>query len=118
MATRRVVYRSLPIYCQELGAEDLQAASFDELMQQYKRLANAEHLVPTSSIIDLLYDNEDGNAQALLNQCINQLNLGDVTDRQLQESQELLIYALIQVEEAISGLRDYQDNLELDESVK
>ena len=108
----------LTVYCQELNDDNLHNVSFENLMQQYKRLANAENLISASSaVISQLYDSEDGNAQALLNQCISQLNQFGDQDESLRELQELLNSALIQIEEATSGLRDYRDSLELDDAL-
>ena len=108
----------LKIYTQELQSLDLQSIGFEELKLQHRRLANAENLISvSSSVVNQLYDDESGNVQAQLNQSISQLDQVAEQDKQLQEWQELLNSALIQVEEAVSGLRDYRENLELDDEL-
>ncbi len=108
----------LKIYTQELQSLDLQSIGFEELKQQHRRLANAENLISvTSSIVNQLYDDESGNVQARLTQSIAQLGQFGEQDKQLEEWQELLNSALIQVDEAVSGLRDYRENLELDDEL-
>ena len=74
---------------------DLQSVAFEDLLQQYKRLANAESLIATTSVlINQLYEDEAGNVQTLLNQCITQLAQHSDQDKQLSDSQELLNSAL------------------------
>lgn len=108
----------LKIYTQELHALDLSSIGFEQLKQQHRRLANAENLISvTTSVVDQLYDDESGNVQSRLTHSISQLSQVGEQDQQLQEWQELLNSALIQVEEAAAGLRDYRENLELDDEL-
>ncbi len=100
---------------QELEILNLQAGEAAELEHEHKRLSNANRLLQTAQkTLDILENNETSSVQNALNTCSN--NMGETVklDEQLKPVRELLGNAIIQVQETVSELRHYADNLELD----
>lgn len=85
-----------------------------ELEAEHDRLAHAEHLLNESAgVLELLSENEPSLSQSLQH-AIRVLGELSRIDHGLAEAQELLTTADIQISEAISALRHYQDGVELD----
>jgi DNA repair protein RecN (Recombination protein N) len=99
----------------ELDALAITTGEFAQLEQDHKRLANASHLLQTvQQAVQLLADNEETAIENLLGQCVNDIHALSQTDSKLLPMQELLNNAHIQIQEAISELRHYADELDLD----
>lgn len=100
---------------QELEVLNLQAGESAELEHEHKRLSNANHLLQTAQrTLDTLENNETSSVQNALNTCSNNISETVKLDEQLVPIRELLGNAIIQVQETVSELRHYADNLELD----
>ncbi len=99
----------------ELESLNLQPGEAGELEAEHKRLANASHLLQTAQrVLGMLDENDETSVHQALN-----LSHGDISDlarvdAQLNPITELLNNAIIQVQETISELRHYAENLELD----
>ena len=107
----------LDLYCEELGQLDLGEGEYESLQQEYRRLSNAGRLIEQAgAILGRLYEDEEGNAQAVLGQCEQQLAELLDSDASLSSSHELVAGALIQVQEAGAELRAYLDRIELDDA--
>ena len=105
----------LELYCSELQQLDLADGEFDQLQQEYRRLANAGNLLEkTGEVLEILYDNEEQNLQSALSLCEQRLRELLASDKTLASSHEMVNAALIQVQEATAELRDYRDSIELD----
>ncbi len=103
----------LNLYCQELTSLDLVEGEIDNLQTEYTRLSHAGNLLEnTSSVLGLLYDNDDNTVQGLLSYCEQTLDDQLVHDKALSTSHELIANALIQIQEASNELRDYQDSID------
>ena len=97
----------------ELGALELQPDEPEELNQQQRRLSSALRLQQQCGLIlQLLYEDE-GSAQARLSQASGELDEMLEIDPALSDSRELLENAAIQVQEVVSSLRQYADNIEI-----
>ena len=100
---------------QELDALALADDEYAELNEQHARLANAERLASTVNLaIETLYDNDEINALSLLSRQLESVTEIAVIDNTLQPVVDLLSEAQVQIEEAISSLRTYADDIDLD----
>lgn len=100
---------------QELESLNLQAGEASELEAEHKRLANASHLLQTAQqVLGILEENDESAVHQALTQCHGDISDVARVDEQLQPITELLNNAIIQVQETVSELRHYADNLELD----
>ena len=100
---------------QELESLNLQAGEAGELETEHKRLANASQLLQTAQqVLAILEENDDNAVHQALTQCHGDISDIARVDAQLQPITDLLNNAIIQVQETISELRHYADNLELD----
>ena len=105
----------LGLYCEELNQLDFVEGEFVSLQDEYRRLANAGHLIDsTATILGQLYENEEQNIQSMLSLCEQSLGELRATDQALSGSHELISAALIQIQEAGADLRNYRDGIELD----
>jgi DNA repair protein RecN (Recombination protein N) len=105
----------LGLYCEELNQLDFAEGEFVSLQDEYRRLANAGHLIDsTATILEQLYENEEQNIQSMLSLCEQSLGELRTTDQALSGSHELISAALIQIQEAGADLRNYRDGIELD----
>ena len=105
----------LTLYCHELNELNFAEGELDQLQEEYRRLSNAGQLLEsTGEILDILYDNDESTVQALLSHCQQTLTEQMQIDPKLANSHELLNNALIQIQEASTELRDYQDSIDLD----
>ncbi len=100
---------------QELTSLNLQAGESAELEIELKRLSNANQLLQTAqSIVTALDENDDVSVTEVLNSSLSRLQDLVRIDDSLSGTVELLNNASIQVQESLSELRHYADNLELD----
>ncbi len=100
---------------EELDEFALKEGEFEELEENYNRLANAEQLIELSQqSLDLLSENMEVNIDSMLYQAIRCIDeLCDV-DPQYQSAQEMLNEALIQVQEASADIQSIANNIEQD----
>jgi len=100
---------------QELQSLNLQAGETTELETELKRLSNANQLLQTAqSIVTALDENDDASVTEVLNASFSRLQDLVRIDAGLSATVELLNNASIQIQESVSELRHYADNLELD----
>ena len=105
----------LQLYTQELQQLDLQPGEIAALQEEASRLSHAGQLLEsTASLVARLYESDDFNIQDQLSHCTQELDQLVPIDHSLGTSAELLKSALIQVKEAASELRAYQDRIDLD----
>lgn len=98
----------------ELAALELTDEHIAELDTEQRRLASADQLLQTvQRVLARLYD-DDNSAQTALGLAVSDLEKLAEVDSALQNTQEILASALIQLEEGCDDLRRYLDNLELD----
>ncbi len=99
----------------ELNEFHPQPGEFEQIDEEYKRLANSGQLLSTSQqALDLLADGEDINLQSQLyaaKQLVSEL-IG--MDSKLSGVLDMLEEATIQLSEASEELRHYSDRLDLD----
>ena len=100
---------------EELDALALEEDEYHNLNNQHKRMANAEKLRSTvEQAIYLLSENENTNIQSSVSQIINSLvDISDI-DENLSPVSEMLNEALVHIDESVSILRSYGDNIEFD----
>ncbi len=99
----------------ELDALNLVEGEAGELDGEHRRLANARQILESSDrILSRLEENEQASVNALLSQSLSDLQSLATMDSSLESTAELLDSASIQINEAISELRHYRDNLALD----
>ncbi|MES9856479.1 MAG: DNA repair protein RecN [Sedimenticola sp.] len=94
----------------ELG---LEAGELEGLLDEHKRLSNADELVESCNLMLNTLSDGDKTALTQLNRALSELNALNDRSSRLDESREMLESAAIQVEEATSNLREYGDSLEL-----
>jgi len=105
----------LTLYCHELRGLNLTEGELGRLQEEYKRLSHAGQLLEsTGKVLEILYDNDESTIQALLSQCQQTLADQMQIDPRLAGSHELLNNALIQIQEASTELREYQDSIDVD----
>lgn len=98
----------------ELSNLQLGENELDNLLQEHGLLSNSGRIIEQcSKALGNLDDNEDA-ALSLINRAHQDLVEFADLDKGLKESCELLDNAAIQISEALSALRHYADNLELD----
>ncbi|MGK9174680.1 DNA repair protein RecN [Yokenella regensburgei] len=99
----------------ELNEFNPQAGEFEQIDEEYKRLANSGQLLSTSQhALNLLADGEEANLQSQLytaRQLVSELT---VMDAGLSDVLTMLEEAAIQLSEASDELRHYCDRLDLD----
>ena len=104
----------LNLYCQELTNLNLVDGEIENLQNEYTRLSHAGLLLEnTSSLLRILYDNDENTVQSLLSFCEQTLSNQLIHDSSLSTSHELISNALIQIQEASKELRSYQDSIDL-----
>jgi len=99
---------------EELDALDFSTTDIETLNQDHQRLANADKLISCcqNSLADL--DENTPSVMSLLNSSQYDLLQLQNNDPQLIPIIQLINEAGIQLQEAVSELRHYQDNLEID----
>ncbi|MBT8119877.1 MAG: DNA repair protein RecN [Gammaproteobacteria bacterium] len=100
---------------EELDALALEEDEYQVLNAQHKRMANAEKLQSTvEQAINLLSEDENTNIQSSVSRIINSLaDVADI-DEKLSTVSEMLAEALVHIDESVSLLQNYGDNIELD----
>lgn len=102
---------------QELDALALEENEYQLLDGQHKRLANAERLQSTAEqAIYRLSEDENTNVQSTISSIVGSLADISDADENLVPVAEMLSEALIQIDESVSLLQNYADNIELDPS--
>lgn len=92
---------------EELNKLNLSANELEDLHQEYKQLANAEHIIKTcDNILTILDSHNFFEAQ-------NQLNKIQELDPQIENTNKLLENALIQIDEAKREIQRYFDKTEI-----
>lgn len=92
-----------------------QADEFGLLEQEHQRLSHASSLIETSQqALQLLYEQEDANAFAMLRQVSHLLADAVSHDQELAVLGQMVDEALVQIEEASRELRRYGDRVEID----
>ena len=99
----------------ELDALALGENEYQTLNNQHKRMANAEKLHgAVQQAIYSLSEDENINVQSAISHIINSLTGISHIDESLSPVSELLQDALIQIDESVSMLQDYNDSIDLD----
>ena len=98
---------------EELNALDLQTGEIAALEQEQKLLANGEQILQATQHTIALCNDGELNVSSILNQAIRSLTGVTEDNPALQEAEQLLNSALIQVEEASAELQQHCDNFEL-----
>lgn len=105
----------LSFQTQELESLSPVKGEYTQLDEEHNRLSNAGQLLQTASQgLDQLYDADQQSVYSVLSSLINDMEQLKALDNRFEEPLSLLTDAQIQVEEASSLLRHYQDSLELD----
>ena len=105
----------LSFQTQELEALALAENEYQELNEKHSRMANAEKI--SSAIyhaINDLYSSDDSNILSQLSHHLSALTEIAEIDNKIQPAIDMLQEASIQLEESVSHLRDYIDDVELD----
>lgn len=99
----------------ELGRLDLKPDEIAGLEDEHRRLANgAEILEGVQAIAYQLYDADEGAVSSVVGHAMQKLEELAEHDARLGEIAGLLSEAVIQIDEAASGLHNYADSLDLD----
>ncbi len=99
----------------ELNEFNPQAGEFEQIDEEYKRLANSGQLLSTSQhALNLLADGEDANLQSQLYTARQMVTELAGMDTSLSDVLTMLEEAAIQISEASDELRHYCDRLDLD----
>ena len=99
----------------ELNEFNPQPGEFEQIDEEYKRLANSGHLISTSQqALNLLADGEETNLQSQLYSVRQQVTELVSLDSKLSGVLEMLEEAAIQISEAGEELRHYCERLDLD----
>ena len=100
---------------QELEALAYTANEYTDLNEKHARLANAERIIGTlHQVIENLYANDDGNVISQLAHHASALSDIAALDRGIEPAIDMIQEANIQLEECVSHLRSYLDDVELD----
>ncbi len=99
----------------ELDALNLGEGEADNLDAEHLRLANARQILDSADrILNWLEESDQASVNALLTRSLSDLQSLVTMDSSLESAAGLLDSASIQINEAITELRHYRDNLELD----
>ncbi len=99
---------------QELDALALENNEYEKLNEQHSRLAHAEKLTTTvQQSLEELYGNDDSNIQSNVARVIASLQDIAEVDGRLNPVVDMLQDALVQIDESVSQLRAYGDDIEL-----
>lgn len=102
---------------QELDTLALEDNEYETLNKQHSRLANAEKISTTvQQAIHRLSEDDNTNIQSAVSFIINSLTDINQLDASLEPVSEMLTEALVQIDESVSLLQNYNDNVELDTS--
>lgn len=98
----------------ELVALSLMEGEYSNLENDFKMASNAKELLSECQLSLESLDGEEASVSQLLNQTLHNLERAANWDDNLSSILELINTATIQVDEAVSGLRHYLNNLDLD----
>lgn len=99
----------------ELDQFNLQVDEYQQLEQQHKRLANSSELLTTcQQLSQMLYQDDNANVMAMLQQAARKLSGLIEYEPELQSTFDMLQEAMIQVEESGQQLSHTADQLEVD----
>lgn len=99
----------------ELEELALQEGELENLHAEHKRLSNAEQLIETCQRnLDLLYNNDEQAVYNNISQALHDAHELAKFDASLNGICDCLNNALIQIQEAVDQVSDYQQRLELD----
>jgi len=102
---------------QELITLAVEENEYSSLNNQHRRMANAEKLQSTvEQAIQLLSADENSNVQSVLSHIIASLSDINDIDENLSPVSEMLTEALVHIDESVSLLQNYGDNIDLDAS--
>ena len=105
----------LDFQMQELDGLALAPGEFKDLQTERQKLQNSGRLAEgTSSAMQVLFENEAGNANSLVAEAIRSLESLVDYDSNLEPVVEILNSANIQVTEAVESLRRYADSIDMD----
>ena len=105
----------LKLYCREFEELALGDGEVAELQQEYSRLSHAGQIIDISaSVITQMYESDEASIQQQLAACSSQLEQLKAIDPQVEGIADLVSSALIQVQEASSELRNYQQHIDID----
>ncbi len=100
---------------QELDALALEENEYQSLDSQHKRMANAEKINNTvQQAIHLLSEDDDSNIQSAMSHIIASVTDINEIDASLSPAVEMLTDALVQIDESVSLLQSYRDEIDLD----
>ena len=115
MQEREARRELLQYQLKELNEFAPQAGEFEQIDEEYKRLANSGQLLSTSQqALHLLADGDDSNLQSLLYTARQRMGELVTMDDKLSGVLNMLEEAAIQISEASDELRHYCDRLDLD----
>lgn len=102
---------------QELDALALEENEYQSLNSQHKLMANAEKLQTTvERAIFVLSEDENTNIQSAVSHILGSLADINDLDTNLSPVSEMLTEALVQIDESVSLLQNYADNIDIDPS--
>ena len=102
---------------QELDALALEENEYPSLDSRHKRMANSERLHATvEQAIHFLSEDENSNIQSSVSRIIASLADINEIDESLSPVSEMLTEALVQIDESVSLLQNYRDNIDIDPS--
>ncbi len=105
----------LKLYTEEFETLALVDGEVTTLQDEYSRLSHAGQIIETtSSVLSTLFEDDESNIQQQLSQCTQQLESIKNLDSTLDGTTEMVKSALIQIQEASSELRNYQDHIDID----
>ncbi|SDS94371.1 DNA replication and repair protein RecN [Halopseudomonas xinjiangensis] len=100
---------------EELDNLSLQDGELEQLEDDQRQLANAEHITQScQQVINLCSESDSGSVLQALTASLQRLNGLTTHNRNLDEANSLLASAQIQVEEAVGELTRYLDHFEAD----
>jgi len=101
----------------ELDILAVEEDEYQTLNSQHKRMANAEKLHSTvKQAIHLLSEDENSNVQSAVSHIIASLSDINELDSSLTPASEMLTEALVQIDESVTLLQGYGDNIDIDPS--
>jgi DNA repair protein RecN (Recombination protein N) len=105
----------LDFQIQELNGLALAPGEFEDIQTERQKLQNSGRLAEgTRSAMQVLFENEAGNANSLVAEAIRSIESLVDYDSNLKPVVEILNSANIQVTEAVESLRRYADSIDMD----
>ncbi len=105
----------LDFQIQELNGLALAPGEFEDIQSERQKLQNSGRLAEgTRSAMQVLFENEVGNANSLVAEAIRTIESLVDYDSNLKPVVEILNSANIQVTEAVESLRRYADSIDMD----